>query len=258
MEKYSVKELSKLAGVSVRTLHYYDQIGLLKPLTRTEAKYRFYGKEELLRLQQILFYKELDFPLKEICEIMDDPEFDVLLALSNHKAALKEKQNRIDTLITTIDKTINNEFKKNKKMLTPEELYEGLSKETAKAYRTEAVKKYGKKVVETSERSLMQLSKEQIATLKQEQQEITNTLFLLINENYTSDKVQEVIARHYVITRKFWGTHDSSDPQLEQYSGLGQLYITDERFTMVDGNPQPKFAKFMNNAMSYFAKNKLG
>lgn len=105
MGEYTVKELAKLAGVSVRTLHYYDQIGLLKPLIRTEAKYRFYGREELLRLQQILFYKELDFPLKEICEIMDNPEFDLLVALSNHKVALKAKQSRIKTLIDTVNKT---------------------------------------------------------------------------------------------------------------------------------------------------------
>jgi hypothetical protein len=64
MEGYSVKKLAKLAGVSVRTLHLYDRLGLLKPRTRTEARYRLYGETELLRLQQILFYKELDFPCK--------------------------------------------------------------------------------------------------------------------------------------------------------------------------------------------------
>ena len=78
MENYSVKKLSDLAGVSVRTLHLYDEIGLLKPSVRTSAGYRLYGERELLRLQQVLFYKELDFSLQEIAAILDHPEFDVV------------------------------------------------------------------------------------------------------------------------------------------------------------------------------------
>lgn len=143
-------------------------------------------------------------------------------------------------------------------MLKPEELYVGLSKETAKTYRAEAIKKYGGKAVITSEKSLLKLNKKQIVDLREEQLEITNQLFSLMNESYDSDKVQSVIARHYVVTRKFWGTHNSTDSQSEQYSGLGQLFTTDERFTKIDGNPQPELAKFMNDAMSYYAKNKLG
>ena len=88
MDNYSVKKLSQLAGVSVRTLHLYDKMGLLKPSVRTEARYRLYGEKELLRLQQILFYRELDIPLKDIQTILDDPEFDLLKALEAHKKAL--------------------------------------------------------------------------------------------------------------------------------------------------------------------------
>lgn len=257
MKKYSVNELSELAGISVRTLHYYDQIGLLKPLIRTEAKYRFYGKEELLRLQQILFYKELDFPLKEIIEIMNEPEFDLIVALSNHKVALKARQNRIKLLIDTIDKTIHNQLKNKKTMLTPEELYAGLSKETATAYRTEAAEKYGKTTVETAEKSLRKMSKAQLMELRGEQEEITKALFAVKNEYVESDRVQELIARHYQITRKFWGTHGTSDSQAQQYKGLGELYVNDERFTVIDGNPQPEFAQFLSRAMTYFVKYKL-
>lgn len=80
MKEYSVKGLSKIAGVSVRTLHHYDKIGLLKPAIRTEARYRLYGENELLKLQQILFYKELDFSLNEIINILNDPDFDLMKA----------------------------------------------------------------------------------------------------------------------------------------------------------------------------------
>mgnify|MGYP000865807544 FL=1 len=108
MKKYSAKGLSKLAGVSVRTLHHYDEIGLLKPAIRTEAKYRLYGENELLKLQQILFFKELDFSLKEIIDILDDPDFDLTVALESHKQALISKQERISVMLNTIEKTVLN------------------------------------------------------------------------------------------------------------------------------------------------------
>src|SRR5688572_8269383 len=103
-KQYSVKQLAKLAGVSVRTLHLYDQLGLLKPAVRTEARYRLYGEPELLRLQQILFYKELGLPLQEIGEILDDPDFDLVKALGDHRKALQEQGKKIKVLLGTIDK----------------------------------------------------------------------------------------------------------------------------------------------------------
>ena len=106
MTHYSVKQLSKLAGVSVRTLHHYDRIGLLKPAFRSDKGYRFYGRNELLQLQQILFFKELDFPLKEIREIINDPNFDLVSALEFHKKQLLLRSKRLDELLATIEKTI--------------------------------------------------------------------------------------------------------------------------------------------------------
>ncbi|MDD4777522.1 MAG: MerR family transcriptional regulator [Fermentimonas sp.] len=79
MKSFTVKKLAEISGVSVRTLHYYDQIGLLSPKIRTEKKYRLYGNDELLRLQQILFFREMDFQLKDIIDILDEPEFALFL-----------------------------------------------------------------------------------------------------------------------------------------------------------------------------------
>ena len=106
MKLYNVKNLSKLAGVSVRTLHIYDKMGLLKPAFRTESQYRVYGENELLRLQQILFYRELDLPLKEISEIINKPDFKILDALELHKKAMEDKKEKIDLMLNTIEKTI--------------------------------------------------------------------------------------------------------------------------------------------------------
>ena len=144
MERFSVNQLAKLAGVSVRTLHHYDEIGLLKPGTRTESNYRYYGEKELLRLQQILFYKELDLPLVKIMEILDDPAFDTEAALRSHKKDLIKRRDRTSELLKTINKTIHHLKKQNMKA---EDMYKGFSKEQAEAYEKEAKEKWEKKVL---------------------------------------------------------------------------------------------------------------
>lgn len=255
MIQYSVKQLAQLAGISVRTLHLYDQLGLLKPNIRTVARYRLYGEKELLRLQQILFYKELDFPLQEIGKILDDPDFDLVEALLSHKNALEIRRDRIGTLLTTLDRTISK--LKGGHMLTHEELYEGLPKEQAQAYRKEAIEKYGKETVEHSENALRQLTKDQYAQLSTESEAIRRELALMINEDPKSAQVQALIARHYENIRMFWGTAHTSDKQAEAYKGLGQLYVDDERFTIIDGKPNPVYARFMCKAMAYFAETHL-
>ena len=255
MTQYSVKKLAKLAGVSVRTLHLYDQMGLLKPSARTEAKYRLYGEKELLRLQQILFYKELDFPLQAIAQLLNNPQFDLFQALESHKIALQQRRDRISTLLVTIDKTMLH--LKGKTMLTHQELYEGLPKEKSEAYRQGAIDKYGKKEAEHAENHLLNLGKAGFEQLKVEQQTIAQQLVALLNEDPTSPIVQEQVARHYANIRQFWGTVNSSDKQAEAYKGLGQLYVSDECFTMVNGQPNPEFALFLSKAMSHFADTTL-
>ena len=90
-----MRRLAKLAGVSVRTLHHYDQIGLLRPSTRTAAGYRLYGEDDLARLQQVLFFKELDFRLADIQKILDSPSFDRAQALEEHRRLLERRVLRL-------------------------------------------------------------------------------------------------------------------------------------------------------------------
>ncbi len=255
MESYSVKKLSDLAGVSVRTLHLYDEIGLLKPSVRTAAGYRLYEEKELLRLQQILFYKELDFSLQEIAAILDDPDFDLVRALMDHKRALAGRRERLKVLMDTIDKTIH-KLKKGTKM-KHEELYEGLPKEKAEALRKEAVDAYGEEAIELSEKSLTDMTKADFNKLKQESVDIAAQLLSMVSQDPESTAVQLWISKHYVVIRKFWGTHGSKDTQREAYAGLGDLYVADERFTMVDGKANPAFALFLKKAMAFFARTKL-
>src|SRR5690242_20642565 len=104
---YSVKELAEMAGVSARTLHYYDEIGLLRPVRNPHNGYRIYDRPALLRLQQILFLRELGIPLEEIQAILDRPSFDILAALEQHWMALTARQERLTALIQTVERTIS-------------------------------------------------------------------------------------------------------------------------------------------------------
>jgi DNA-binding transcriptional MerR regulator len=255
MKTYSVKQIAQLAGVSARTLHLYDKIGLLKPGKRTQAGYRQYSEDELLRLQQVLFYRELDFPLKEIKEIMNDPDFDVGKALIGHKASLLIRRERLNILLNTIDKTISN--LNNKQMTNIEELYEGMPKEQAVAWRKEAADKWGEDVVTRSEKGLREMGQLDIERLKAEQKDIARRLQSLQNFPPESEEVQEQIARHYANIRSFWGVTDPTDLKAETYKGLAELYMVDERYTAGNGNPDPEFAAFMRKSMLYFADTKL-
>jgi DNA-binding transcriptional MerR regulator len=253
MKNYSVKKLAKMAGVSVRTLHHYDQMELLKPTIRTGAGYRLYGEKELLRLQQILFYKELDLPLKEIQTILDDADFDVLQALTAHKTAIKQRRNRLNTLLTTIDKTIL-KLKGENLMLENEDLYAGFPKEKADAMRKEAMEKYGEKTVSESENKLKQLGKEGIMKLKAEGEEIAGTLYKLMHLAPESEEVQKQIARHYAHVQQFWGESVPMDKRPDAYAGLGKLYVEDERFYAEFGE---SYNQFLSKAIAYFVNNTL-
>ncbi|UFH53384.1 MerR family transcriptional regulator [Spirosoma sp. KNUC1025] len=255
MRYYSVKNLAKLAGVSVRTLHHYDKLGLLKPSIRTEARYRMYGPEELIRLQQILFYKELDFSLEEILQVLKDPDFNLLTALESHKQALQARQDRLATLLVTIDKTIST-LKGERTMLTNDELYEGFPK--GEEYRQEAIAKYGAQTVEESETKLRQMGKAGFEQLKADQLDIAQKLVGLMQMDPTSGPVQQQIARHYQNIRGFWGESVCKEKNMaEAYKGLAKLYVDDPRFTSQNGQENPAYAQFLSKAMTYFADTQI-
>ncbi|MEX0312666.1 MAG: MerR family transcriptional regulator [Allomuricauda sp.] len=256
MKKYSVKEVSTLSGVTIRTLHHYDNIGLLKPLERSEAGYRYYGEAELFRLQQILFYKELDFSLQNISKLLDKPDYDLIAALKNHKKALKRRKVQIDTLLKTIDTTIAHLSKK-KENLNPEMLYKGLSKEMGTVYREEAMTKFGREIVERAEGELMKLGEKDFKLLKENFNLVNKDLFALHRSSPKAAVVQDLISKHYQFIRTFWGTAGSKDSQAKAYAQLGELYVEDGRYTMIDGEPQPRFAQFLKEAMQYFANHRL-
>lgn len=249
MRKYTVKKLSKLASVSIRSLHHYDKIDLLNPEYRAESGYRYYGQKELLRLQQILFYRELDYPLKEIKRILDDPEFDLIESLEFHKNELQKRTLRLSGLLITIDNTIVK--LKNQEMMNDEEMYEGFSNADVQAMRNEAIKNYGDDEVLAAEQKVKAMGKKEWKKVKEEGDGICERLVSLIDLLPSSIEVQNEIANHYKHTSIFYEVSEA------RYRGLGKMYIEDERFRVHFETFGEGLAEFINKGIAVFCDNGL-
>lgn len=243
MKQYTVKQLSKLSGVSVRTLHHYDEIGLLKPAQRTESRYRIYGRDELLRLQQILFYRELGYSLPQIGELLDDPEFNLYHSLLEQRRQLQLRKLQTSQLLITINKTIDS-LKNNQPMLTDEELYEGFP--DAKALRNEAIENWGSDVVTASEDKLRKLSGESFKALVTRGDVLVSAIGASMHLPVESDEVQQLIEQHHRHIRYFWNARE------EGYRGLAEVYIADERFAGYFNRIAPGLADYMHSAMLHY------
>jgi DNA-binding transcriptional MerR regulator len=145
---FTVKQLSKMAGITPRTLHYYDEINLLKPSRVGDNGYRYYGEEALLRLQQILLYRQLDLPLDDIRRILGRRDFDVLDALESHKDELRRRIARMQRLVNTVDDTILH--LKGKKEMSTNQLFKAFTDEEQAEMEKEAMQLYGEASVKAS------------------------------------------------------------------------------------------------------------
>ncbi len=250
MKHYTVRELAKVAEVSVRTLHYYDEIGLLRPAKRSEAGYRIYGEQELLKLQQILFYRELDVPLEEIQTIVHNPRFNKVNALKSHKKMLQKEIDRLQRLQQTIDKTLRH-IKGEKPMLADEELYEGFSKDQATRYALEARKSYGKDFVEKTERRIRKMSKDKWALVRAEGVQIAKDLAAYVDIAPQDDVVQAIIKRHHDWIENFYPA-----PR-DLYRGLGTMYTQSPEFRAYYDAHKPGLTDFLKKAMDYFCDHSL-
>ena len=238
-----ISEVAKLSGVTVRTLHYYDEIGLLKPSDTTEAGYRVYSNKDLETLQQILFFRELDFPLNEIKEIMTNPNYNKNEALNKHKELLMENRKRIDGLIALINKTIKGDnimsFKEfdNSKI---EENKRKYSEEVKNRWgNTDAYKEYEKKTSSYDKNSWTTINEEMIEILK----EFADNR----NEDPNSHIVQSLVEKwRAYITSNFYNCTK------EILSGLGLMYIGDERFKENIDKYGEGTAEFMAKAIEIY------
>jgi DNA-binding transcriptional MerR regulator len=246
VKAYTVSQLARMAGVSVRTLHHYDHIRLLAPSARTEAGYRLYGEPELLRLQQILFFKELDMPLDEVRHILDDPGFDQVAALEHHRQMLHRRMERLARLLKTIDRTIDR-LAEEDMALTDEELYEGFTTEQIERYKREAREMYDPALVQESDRRVKRMSRAEWQAVGAEGEAVTTALASLVDREPSDAEVQELIARHHAWIENFYSC------SAEVYRGLGQGYVEHPEFRAFYEKYCPGLADFMSAAMNHYA-----
>lgn len=254
MKSYTVRQVAKMAGVTVRTLHHYDQIGLLRPERRSQSRYRRYGEADLLRLQQILFYRQMDLSLKEIQLILDRPDFDPLTALREHRHRLQAQVERLQRLLMTIDRTISRLSEENMEMSDAEldaELYEGFTPQQAERYPREARQLYGEEIVSATEQRLRKLSKAEWQAVKEEGGAIAQQMSELMVRPVSDPQVQAVIARHHAWIENFYPAPE------ERYRGLGNLYTENEEFRAFYDRYRPGLADFFKAAMEYYCDHSL-
>lgn len=240
-----IKEVAELVGVSVRTLHHYDQIDLLKPEEVTDSGYRLYSEENLVILQQILFFKELGFSLNEIKKIIQSSTFDQKEALLLQQKMLIEKREQLDNMLETINKTIRN--LEGEIQMTREERFFGLNNDWSK-YEEEAKKRWGTEKVDKTNEKLKKLSSKEQTELSENWNRIFNQLGQLIGQPADSKEVQQVIEDWFNFLNANFGNYS-----LEAFSGLGHMYVADERFTQNIDQYGVGVAELMSEAMTLFA-----
>jgi DNA-binding transcriptional MerR regulator len=247
---YTVGELAALAGVSVRTLRLYDERGLVTPSGRTAAGYRLYGDGDLLRLQQALFYRELDFSLDDIARALDEPGYDNVAALRRHRRLLELKAERLATLMATIDRTVR-DLNGEEAMLSDKELYEGFDDETIERYEREAKDAWGGGAAyEQSRKRVRSMGKEDWARLKARGEEIALAFAAAFKagEAADSDAAMELCARWVEHLRAFY------EPNPELVAGLGAMYADHAEFRAYYEAKAPGLADWLKPALAAYAK----
>jgi len=244
MMAYTIKKIADLAGVTTRTIRYYDEIGLLTPAEKGENGYRLYDNDNLLQLQQILFFRELDVPLKEIDLIINRPEFNLMNALEKHRSSLKGKAKRLNVLITTIDKTI--EAIKGKKEMAENDYFNGFD-ETR--HENEVKARWGNTTKYTeSRRKWAGFSKEHKEAIKAEGVRITTRMVGHDPNISPGDAdIQAAVGEYHAYLKKYFYTCDVSFLR-----GLADMWVEDARFAVNYEQIREGGAKFVHEAVHIF------
>jgi DNA-binding transcriptional MerR regulator len=241
---YTVKQLADLAGVSVRTLHYYDEIKLLEPSSIGDNGYRYYGEDSLFRLQQILFYREMDIGLLQIKDLLDAPDFDLVTALQTHRDVLQAKVSRLSQLMATVDSTILHLV--GEVELSEAHFFEGFNAETLQRYTEEAEELYGEKSVQDSVRRWKSYSVEKKQQIQAEGSANLSALAALVGTSPDSAAVQTLVAAWHQHIRYFY------EPSLDTLRGLGHLYNEHDGFRATFERYHPDLPAFMRSAITVY------
>jgi len=245
--EYTVQKLGHMAGISTRTLRYYDQIDLLKPARTNSSGYRIYGRPEVDRLQQILFFRELGVSLDRIKEIMTSPSFDGNKALIEHRAKLLEKRSQLDQLIANVESTLAQS--EGGKKMTNEEKFEGFKQtlidDNEKKYGKEIRAKYGDDQIDLTNQKIMNMTETQHADVEQLEAAVLDALAeAMTTGDPASEPAQQAVELHRQWLSYYWNSYSK-----EAHAGVAQMYVDDERFTAYYDAKQPGTAVFLRDAI---------
>lgn len=249
--EYTVQKLGRLAGISARTLRYYDEIGILKPARINSSGYRIYGQKEVDLLQQILFYRELGVDLDSIKKIVTAPSFDGAKALREHHVKLLAKREQLDKLIKNVEKTIA--LTEGRIEMTDSEKFEGFKQrliaENEAKYGNEIREKYGDDVVERSNAHFNNMSKEDFDRMNSLSEQVMKTLAEAVKTGDPAGPLgQKAADLHKQWISMCWGHYDK-----EAHANLAQMYVDDERFTAYyDDRIRPGAAVFLRDAIRIY------
>lgn len=234
------KELADIAGISVRTLHYYDTIGLLSPEIDRENGYRNYSDQDVSTLQQILFFRQLNFKLTQIKDILNSPKYHQTEALLEQKDIILKEQTRLNNILKLIDKTIQAE--RGEITMTNEEKFSGVDF-SHNPYEQEAREKWGDEKVEQANQNLKKVGTKEA---EREFDEIYTQLADVRHLDPESDAAQQEIGKWYDFLNKV------GEYTPEMFKNLGEMYTADERFTKNIDKYGDGLAEFMKEAMTVY------
>lgn len=243
----NINEVSEIVGVSIRTLHYYDKIGILSPCRNPENGYREYDHADMDKLQQILFFKECGFPLAKIKKLLDRPDFDGEKAFEIQKKYLLHEQKRINSMLKTLEKSIQN--MKGEIQMSQKEKFNGFDF-TNNPYEKEARKLWGDETVDKSNAFIANLSEDEQNSIAKGMDDLFTELATIRMEYPNSETVQKAMEKMYNHFNSNFGYNYS----LEAFAGVGQLYISDERFTKNIDKYGEGLSKFLAEAMKIYAE----
>lgn len=245
--EYTIQKLARLAGISTRTLRYYDQIGLLKPARLNSSGYRIYGEREVDILQQLMFYRELGVGLDDIKQVLFSSGFDVLDALRGHRDKLRARREQLDTLLANVESTIA--CKEGGLRMADKEKFAGFKKKLVEdneaQYGQEIRDKYGEEAVAASNQKVLNMTPQQYQEVERLAAAIKQNLQNgFLNGDPGGESAQRAAKLHRQWLMYFWEGYTP-----EAHRGLAQMYVDDERFTAYYDQEQPGTAKFLKEAI---------
>ena len=245
--EYTIQKLANIAGISSRTLRYYDKLNLLKPARINSSGYRIYSQTEVDLLQLILFYRELDMSLESIRKIITQPGYEAEQALRDHRTKMLEKRSRLDLLISNLDKTIAE--KEGGIKMTDSEKFKGLKQnlidENEIKYGQEIRQKYGDEAINRSNEKLLGMSREEYDKVTRLAAQIKTTLA----EAFKTGDPTGTLAQETADLHRQWLCFSWPQYNKDAHAGLAQMYVDDERFRAYYDDDQPGTAAFFRDAI---------